>query len=117
MKKTILVTGVSTGLGRALAEVALGEGYRVIGTVRGEEARREFDGLNPGLAFGKILDVTDAASIGPMVAGIEKDIGPVDVLVNNAGYGFEGVLEESGIEDWRRQFEVNVFGAVAMMQA
>jgi len=53
----------------------------------------------------------------PAIAAIEKNIGAIDVLVNNAGYGHEGILEESSIEDLRRQFEVNVFGAVAMIQA
>src|ERR1700733_1952808 len=51
------------------------------------------------------------------VGGIENGIGAIDVLVNNAGYGHEGILEESSIDDLRRQFEVNVFGAVAMIQA
>jgi NAD(P)-dependent dehydrogenase (short-subunit alcohol dehydrogenase family) len=51
------------------------------------------------------------------VADIEGKVGPIDVLVNNAGYGYESILEESTLADWRKQFDVNVFGAVAMMQA
>jgi NAD(P)-dependent dehydrogenase (short-subunit alcohol dehydrogenase family) len=64
-----------------------------------------------------ILDVTNTSQIAPAIAAIEKDIGAIDVLVNNAGYGHEGILEESSLDDLRRQFEVNVFGAVAMIQA
>jgi NAD(P)-dependent dehydrogenase (short-subunit alcohol dehydrogenase family) len=64
-----------------------------------------------------VLDVTHFAAIAPLVAEIEKSVGAIDVLVNNAGYGFEGILEESTLEEVRHQFDVNVFGAVAMMQA
>jgi len=64
-----------------------------------------------------ILDVTDFGAIAPAVADVERTIGAIGVLVNNAGYGHEGILEESSIDDLRRQFEVNVFGAVAMIQA
>ena len=117
MKKTLFVTGVSTGLGRALAEVALAEGHRVAGTLRNESARLEFERLKPGEAFGKLLDMTDFAAIPGLVADVERTIGAIDVLVNNAGYGHEGIVEESSLEDLRRQFDVNVFGAVAMMQA
>ncbi|HEY9132365.1 MAG TPA: oxidoreductase [Dyella sp.] len=115
--KIFLITGVSTGLGRALAEVALREGHRVAGTVRDEASARSFEALAPGSAFAYLLDVTDTVRIAPTVAEIEQRTGPVDVLVNNAGYGHEGVLEEAALDDLRRQFEVNVFGAVAMIQA
>jgi NAD(P)-dependent dehydrogenase (short-subunit alcohol dehydrogenase family) len=117
MSKLLLVTGVSTGFGRALSEAALAKGYRVVGTVRSEAATKEFGALKPGQAFGPVLDVTDTAAIAPLVAEIEQAVGPIEVLVNNAGYGFEGILEESTLDEIRHQFEVNVFGAVAMMQA
>jgi NAD(P)-dependent dehydrogenase (short-subunit alcohol dehydrogenase family) len=117
MSKLLLVTGVSTGFGRALSEAALAKGYRVVGTVRSEAATKEFEALKPGQAFGRVLDVTDTAAIAPLVAEIEQAVGPIEVLVNNAGYGFEGILEESTLDEIRHQFEVNVFGAVAMMQA
>src|ERR1700722_5876905 len=116
-KKNILITGVSSGFGRAFAEAALTEGHTVIGTVRNEEARKEFETLEAKRAKSVILDVTDFAAIDPSISKIEHEIGPVDVLVNNAGYGHEGILEESSLEDLRRQFEVNVFGAVSMMKA
>jgi NAD(P)-dependent dehydrogenase (short-subunit alcohol dehydrogenase family) len=89
----------------------------VIGTVRSEAARQEFNAMDPARARAILLDVTDFAAIGPAIARAERDAGPIDVLVNNAGYGHEGTLEESPLEEIRRQFDVNVFGAVAMMKA
>jgi NAD(P)-dependent dehydrogenase (short-subunit alcohol dehydrogenase family) len=115
--KIILITGVSSGFGRAFAEAALAEGHTVIGTVRNEDARKEFETIEPKRAKSLILDVTDFAAIDPSISRVEHEIGPIDVLVNNAGYGHEGTLEESSLEDMRRQFEVNVFGAVALMKA
>ena len=85
--------------------------------MRNEDARQEFEAIEPKRAKSLILDVTDFGAIDPSISKIEHEIGPVDVLVNNAGYGHEGILEESSLEDMRRQFEVNVFGAVALMKA
>ncbi len=115
--KTLLITGVSSGFGRALAQEALAAGHRVVGTVRSIQARQAFEALDPKRAFGRVLDVTDFDAIDGVAAGIEAEAGPIDVLVNNAGYGHEGVMEESPLADMRRQFDVNVFGAVAMMKA
>ncbi len=117
MSKTILITGISSGLGRAMAEAALARGHRVVGTVRHEAALQAFEQLAPGRAVGRILDVTDTASIAPLVHDVEAAHGPLDVLINNAGYGHEGVLEEIALDDLRRQFEVNVFAPVALIQA
>lgn len=115
--KTILITGVSSGFGRALAQEALATGHRVIGTVRSREAQHDFEALHSLRAFGRLLDITDFEHIDEVVAEIESTVGPVDVLVNNAGYGHEGIMEESSLAEMRRQFEVNVFGAVAMIKA
>lgn len=115
--KLFLITGVSSGFGRALATAALAAGHRVAGTVRHAEAARAFEALDPGNAHAWQLDVTDVDAIEEAVAGIESTLGPIDVLVNNAGYGHEGVMEESPLAEMRRQFDVNVFGAVAMMKA
>jgi NADP-dependent 3-hydroxy acid dehydrogenase YdfG len=82
--KIILITGVSSGFGRAFAEAALREGYTVIGTVRNEYARKEFETIEPKRAKSLILDVTNFAAIAPSISKIEHEIGPVDVLVNNA---------------------------------
>ncbi|WP_321956618.1 oxidoreductase [Paraburkholderia bannensis] len=115
--KILLITGVSSGFGRALAQEALAVGHTVVGTVRSAEARRDFEALSTNAAFARVLDVTDFDAIDAAVAEIETNIGPVDVLVNNAGYGHEGVLEESPLSAMKRQFDVNVFGAVAMIKA
>jgi len=115
--KIILITGVSSGFGRALARAALDAGHQVVGTLRSAAAAAEFETLAPGRAFARILDITDFDAIRPMVEETEAAVGPISVLVNNAGYGHEGVMEESPLSEMRRQFDVNVFGAVAMMQA
>lgn len=112
-----LVTGVSSGLGKAIAGTALDAGHKVVGTVRRQEDAAAFEATAPGRAMAIRLDVTDTGSIVPAVAKIEKEIGPIDVLVNNAGYGHEGVLEESTMAELRHQFEVNTFAPVAFMQA
>jgi NAD(P)-dependent dehydrogenase (short-subunit alcohol dehydrogenase family) len=116
MAKLFLITGVSSGFGRALGEAAIADGNIVVGTVRKEADKAEFERLGKN-AHGRILDVTETSRVAPTIAEIEKNIGAIDVLVNNAGYGHEGILEESSIDDLRRQFEVNVFGPVAMIQA
>ncbi|MBB5357615.1 NAD(P)-dependent dehydrogenase (short-subunit alcohol dehydrogenase family) [Rhodanobacter sp. ANJX3] len=115
--KTLFITGVSSGFGQALAREALLAGHRVVGTVRSMAAAREFEALDPAKAHAYVLDVTDTTSIDTLVADVEATFGPVDVLVNNAGYGHEGVLEESPLEEMRKQFDVNVFGAVAVTKA
>jgi NAD(P)-dependent dehydrogenase (short-subunit alcohol dehydrogenase family) len=116
-QKTLFITGVSSGFGRAFAQEALSAGHRVVGTVRNEAARLEFDNLKPGSSFGKILDVTSDDLVPPLVALVEAEIGPIDVLINNAGYGHEGLVEESTLAELRQQFEVNVFGAVSVIKA
>ncbi|WP_273829059.1 oxidoreductase [Pseudomonas sp. SBT1-2] len=115
--KTLFITGVSSGFGNALAREALAAGHRVIGTVRNEAALQAFQALSVDRAHGVILDVTDFERIDSLVAAVEAAHGPVDVLVNNAGYGHEGIFEESPLEELRRQFDVNVFGAVAVTKA
>ena len=117
MSKTILITGVSSGLGRAIAEAALAAGHRVIGTLRDQSQRQAYERIAPGRSIGRLLDVTDTAAIAPLVKALEAELGPLDVLINNAGYGLRGVVEELAIDDLRRQFEVNVFAPAALIQA
>jgi NAD(P)-dependent dehydrogenase (short-subunit alcohol dehydrogenase family) len=118
MEKVVIVTGASSGLGKAFAVALLEANFRVVGTVRHEKAAHEFEQLKPGAAFARLLDVTDAPErLEATVAEIERSVGPVYALINNAGYGHEGTLEESSMDELRHQFEVNVFGAVAMMKA
>lgn len=85
--------------------------------MRNSEALQAFAALDTQRAFGYLLDVTDDERIDEVVGEIESAVGPIDVLVNNAGYGHEGILEESPLAELRRQFDVNVFGAVAMIKA
>ncbi|GGF86167.1 short-chain dehydrogenase/reductase [Azorhizobium oxalatiphilum] len=113
--RNFLITGVSSGFGRAFSRAALAAGHHVVGTVRSADAAAAFEADTGGQALQ--LDVTDFDAIGPAVAGVEAELGHIDVLVNNAGYGHEGTLEETSLDALRRQFDVNVFGAVAMMKA
>ena len=116
-KMIFLITGASAGFGRAFAEAAVEAGHTVVGTVRREDDRTAFEAMHKRRARAVIVDVTQFDTIGPVIGKIEEDIGPIDVLVNNAGYGHEGMLEESPLADLIHQFEVNVFGAVAMIKA
>lgn len=115
--KTIFITGVSSGFGQAVASAALLAGHRVIGTLRQEQAVAAFEASAPGRAYGRVLDVTEFERAVVVADDVENNIGPVDVLINNAGYGHEGLVEESPLDQMRRQFDVNVFGAVAMTKA
>jgi NAD(P)-dependent dehydrogenase (short-subunit alcohol dehydrogenase family) len=117
MSRLFFITGVSSGFGRALAQAALAAGHCVAGTVRGTEQANAFAALDPARAHPQLLDVSDTPAIEAVVAHVENVLGPIDVLVNNAGYGHEGVLEESPLDEMRRQFDVNVFGAVAVIKA
>jgi NAD(P)-dependent dehydrogenase (short-subunit alcohol dehydrogenase family) len=117
MSKIFLITGVSSGLGRAFAEEALAAGHLVAGTVRREDQIAEFAALAPGRATGWLLDVTDDTAVAGVVDDVQMRIGPVDVLISNAGYGVEGTVEETSMGDLRRQFDVNVFGTVAAIKA
>jgi NAD(P)-dependent dehydrogenase (short-subunit alcohol dehydrogenase family) len=117
MRKTFLITGVSSGFGKAFALAALGAGHRVIGTVRRRDDAEAFATLAPGRAYPLSLDVTMYEAIAAAVTDAEEKVGAIDVLVNNAGYGHEGALEESSMDDLQRQFAANVFGPVAMIKA
>jgi NAD(P)-dependent dehydrogenase (short-subunit alcohol dehydrogenase family) len=114
--KTFFITGANSGFGLAIATAAVEAGHTVIGTVRSEAARERLVKTLPAL-HPIFCDVTKFDSIPDVVQQAEDEHGPVDVLINNAGYGHEGVLEESPIEEMRRQFDVNVFGAVAVAKA
>lgn len=112
-----LITGVSSGLGRAFAEAALAAGHIVVGTTRSEADRREYEQLCPGRAHGRVLDVTDDGAVQDTVADVERCVGPLEVVVASAGFGLEGTFEETTLEQVRQQFEVNVFGAMATLRA
>ena len=112
-----LITGIGGGLGNALARAVLASGDRVVGTCRREADLTAFEALAPGRATGLILDLTDHAAIPGVVASAEAAVGQVDTLVNNAGYGMVGAIEETGIAEAKALFDVNLFGAIAMIQA
>jgi len=112
-----LITGVSSGLGRALAEAALRRGDHVAGTVRSEAARAAFTAIAPGRSIGMTLEITDHHAVRSVVVAAEAELGRIDILVNNAGYGLVGGVEEASMAEIRAQFEVNLFGPVALMQA
>jgi NAD(P)-dependent dehydrogenase (short-subunit alcohol dehydrogenase family) len=112
-----LITGVSAGLGRALAEAALRRGDQVAGTVRKPSDLAPFEALAPGRAHGFLADMADEPSIRAAVDDAEVALGGLDVLVGNAGYGLVGAVEEASLAEIRAQFEVNVFGPIAAIQA
>ncbi|WP_329059612.1 oxidoreductase [Amycolatopsis sp. NBC_01480] len=115
--RTFLITGVSSGLGRAFAQGALEAGHTVVGTVRKEADLAAFEALAPGRAHARQLDVTDDHAVPAVVGEVERTVGPIDVLIANAGYGHEGVFEESPISELRAQFDANVFGVASTVQA
>lgn len=115
--KTILITGVSSGLGRAIADGAVEQGHTVIGTVRRPADAELFESRAPGRSHARLLDVTDDEAVSQTVAEIEQSIGPVDVVIANAGYGVEGIFEETPLSQLRAQFATNVFGVAATIQA
>jgi NAD(P)-dependent dehydrogenase (short-subunit alcohol dehydrogenase family) len=115
MTKTILITGTSSGLGRATAKLFHQNGWKVIATMRSPESETDLTTLDNMLVTR--LDVQDAASITSAVeAGLAR-FGRIDALVNNAGYGAYGPLEATPFEKIRRQFDVNVLGLLAVTQA
>jgi len=116
MKKWF-ITGVSSGLGRALAVAALAAGDIVAGSVREAAARDEFDALQPDRAHAFILDVTDHDAVARVVRAADEAVGGIDVLVNNAGVSLEGTIEETGGAAILEQFQVNVFGPIAVIKA
>jgi NAD(P)-dependent dehydrogenase (short-subunit alcohol dehydrogenase family) len=114
--KTFLITGVSSGLGRAFAEGALDAGHTVVGTVRRRADLDAFAALAPN-AHGRLLDVTDEKAVFATVKDVESTVGPIHVVIANAGYGLEGIFEETPLSELRAQFETNVFGVAATLQA
>ena len=111
--KTALVTGASSGIGEATARKLAALGYTVYGAARRVERLEKLadHGIRP-LA----MDVTDEASVASGFKRIITETGRIDVLVNNAGYGFYGAIEDVPLDEARRQFEVNVFGAARLTQ-
>ena len=110
MNKTVLITGVSSGIGLATAQLLASKGFRVFGAVRKETRTLQ------GVELVR-LDVTDDASTGEAVSAIIAKAGPIGALVNNAGYGLAGAIEETSVAEAREQFETNLFGVIRMVNA
>ena len=117
LPRTWLITGCSTGLGRALAEQVVAAGHRAVVTARDRAAVEDLAGPAPDRVLPLPLDVTDAGQVAAAVQQAEDRFGGVDVLVNNAGYGYRAAVEEGADDDVRRLFDTNFFGAVSMIKA
>lgn len=113
-RRTWLITGASSGLGKALAEYVLAQGDQVVATASSTQATTELAARYPETALAVKLDVTEAEDRAAAVSAAEERFGGIDILVNNAAIDFIGALEEQEESDYRRLFEVNFFGAVAL---
>ena len=114
---TWLITGCSTGLGRALAEAVIGAGHNAVVTARDVTKVADLADTTPDRVHAATLDVTDSEQIASAVDQARDRFGGVDVLVNNAGYGYRAAVEEGDDTDVRTLFETHFFGTVAMIKA
>lgn len=115
-KKVWFITGTSAGIGKELAETALEEGYRVVATARKPEVLKDLAEKYPDTVLTLKLDVTDKESIAEAINETVEKFGRIDVVVNNAGYGLVGAIEEPSDEQVRGQFETNVFGVLNVIR-
>jgi NAD(P)-dependent dehydrogenase (short-subunit alcohol dehydrogenase family) len=114
---TWLITGCSSGLGRALAEAVIEAGHHAVVTARDEAKVADLVELAPDRVLGAALDVTDPVRVAAVSHQAEDRFGAVDVLVNNAGYGYRAAVEEGEDADVRALFETHFFGSVNMIKA
>ena len=117
MTSTWLITGTSRGLGRALAEAVLAAGHRLVATARNPDSLRDLVERFPQAVRTVALDVTDPAAAQRAVATAVEAFGGLDVLVNNAGYGDVGSVENTSLEAFRAQIETNLFGTIILTKA
>ena len=110
-KKVVLITGCSSGIGRALAEEFIRQGYLVFASARRPESIADLKTKMETIE----LDVTDPVQTKEALAHIEKKVGRLDMLVNNAGFAAIGPVTEMPIADLRQQFETNVFSAIHIL--
>ena len=111
------ITGCSTGFGRELARLVLDRGHRAVVTARGVDRVADLVSLAPDRALAVDLDVADLAQIDAAVAAATARFGRIDVLANNAGYGYQSTVEEGEEAAIRAQFDANVFGLFATTRA
>ena len=117
LSKVWFITGCSTGFGRALAEQVLKRGYRCVVTARDLSRIRDLADAYPKASRALSLEVTDSAQRNRAVTEAEAAFGAIDVLVNNAGYGYSAAVEEGEEAEVRAMFETNFYGPVGMMQS
>ena len=115
-KRIWLITGISSGLGKALAAAVTKRGDFVIGTFRHQEQLNSFKQEQNDKADAVLLDVTNYKAVEQAIKQLTEKYHRIDVLVNNAGVGFAGAIEETSLEETRQVMEVNFFGALKMTQ-
>jgi NAD(P)-dependent dehydrogenase (short-subunit alcohol dehydrogenase family) len=113
VSRTALVTGASAGIGEATVKELIEEGFTVYAAARRLDRMRDLESIGARLIA---LDLTNDASIIAAVDTVRRETGRLDVLVNNAGYGSYGALEDVPMDEARRQFDVNLFGAARLIQ-
>ncbi len=117
MTQTWFITGASSGFGAAFARHALDQGHNVVITARRLDKLDQIAAIAPDRVMAHQMDVTDPAQITEAVAAAEDRFGGIDVLINNAGYGIVGAVEETPEAELRAMMETNFFGSVAVTQA
>lgn len=111
------ISGCSTGFGRELAKLVLAKGWRAVVTARDRQRVADLASGSEARVLALALDVTDDAQIAAAVAAAEERFGTIDVLVNNAGYGYQSSIEEGVDAEIRAMFDANVFGLFALTRA
>lgn len=112
-----LITGCSTGFGRELAKLTIARGWPTVVTARDKARVADLATAHEANTLALDLDVTDPTQVKAAVAAAEQRFGRIDVLVNNAGYGYQSTVEEAEEQEIRDQFEANVFGLFAITRA
>ena len=115
-KRIWFITGISSGLGKALAEEVMAKGDFVIGTFRNKAQVLQFNKEHRSKGFALLLDITHLLEIEAVVQEVVTRFGRIDVLVNNAGVGFVGAIEEASVQEVREVFEANFFGTLRLTQ-
>ncbi len=114
--KTWLITGISSGLGKAIAQSVMEQGEFVIGTFRNQSQVDAFNKRDAKNGFAYLLDIANEKQIENFIASVKKRFKRIDVLVNNAGIGFAGAIEETSMQETRDVFESNFFGTLKLTQ-
>ncbi len=116
-RRNWFITGASSGLGKAMVEAVMATGDFVVATFRQADQVKAFNESQGRKARGLLLDITDMEQIDASIEKALAEFGSIDVLVNNAGIGFAGAIEEATLEEIRNVFEANFFGTVKLTQA